>query len=28
LHFSISIIANPNRYWEGTNLNPYPLLRR
>jgi len=28
LHFSISIIANPNRYWEGTNINPYPLLRR
>jgi murein DD-endopeptidase MepM/ murein hydrolase activator NlpD len=28
LHFSISIIANSNRYWEGTNINPYPLLRR
>ena len=28
LHFSISIIANPNRYWEGTNVNPYPLLHR
>lgn len=27
LHFSISIIADPKRYWEGTNINPYPLLR-
>ena len=27
LHFSISIVADPNRYWEGTNINPYPLLR-
>jgi len=28
LHFSISVVADPRRYWEGTNINPYPLLRR
>jgi peptidoglycan LD-endopeptidase LytH len=28
LHFSISVIADPKRYWEGTNINPYPLLRK
>jgi len=28
LHFSISIVSDPKRYWEGTNINPYPLLRR
>ncbi|HKP48154.1 MAG TPA: M23 family metallopeptidase [Pyrinomonadaceae bacterium] len=28
LHFSISVIPDPNRYWEGTNINPYPLLRQ
>jgi murein DD-endopeptidase MepM/ murein hydrolase activator NlpD len=28
LHFSISIVVDPKRYWEGTNINPYPLLRR
>jgi len=28
LHFSISVISDPKRYWEGTNINPYPLLRR
>jgi murein DD-endopeptidase MepM/ murein hydrolase activator NlpD len=27
LHFSISIVTDPKRYWEGTNINPYPLLR-
>jgi len=27
LHFSISIVPDPKRYWEGTNINPYPLLR-
>ena len=26
LHFSISIISDPKRYWEGTNINPYPIL--
>ena len=28
LHFSISIVSDPKRYWEGTNINPYPLLKR
>lgn len=28
LHFSIAIIADPKRHWEGVNINPYPLLRR
>ena len=27
LHFSIAVVSDPNRYWEGTNINPYPLLR-
>jgi murein DD-endopeptidase MepM/ murein hydrolase activator NlpD len=27
LHFSISIVSDPKRYWDGTNINPYPLLR-
>ena len=26
LHFSIAALADPKRYWEGTNINPYPLL--
>ena len=26
LHFSIATISDPKRYWEGTNINPYPLL--
>jgi peptidoglycan LD-endopeptidase LytH len=28
LHFSIMITKDPKRYWEGTNINPYPLLRK
>ncbi len=28
LHFSITIVADPKRYWEGLNVNPYPLLRK
>lgn len=28
LHFSVAILADPQRYWEGQNINPYPLLRR
>lgn len=28
LHFSISIVADPKRYWEGTNINPYPFLQK
>ena len=27
LHFSIAIVSDPKRYWEGVNINPYPLLR-
>jgi peptidoglycan LD-endopeptidase LytH len=27
LHFSIAIATDPKRWWEGTNINPYPLLR-
>ena len=26
LHFSIAVVSDPKRYWEGTNINPYPLL--
>ncbi len=28
LHFSIAIVSDPKRYWEGANINPYPLLKR
>lgn len=28
LHFSIAAITDPNRHWEGTNINPYPLLKK
>jgi peptidoglycan LD-endopeptidase LytH len=27
LHFSIALAADPKRYWEGVNINPYPLLQ-
>jgi len=27
LHFSIAALSDPKRYWEGTNINPYPLLK-
>lgn len=27
LHFSIAVPADPKRYWDGSNINPYPLLR-
>jgi len=27
LHFGVSIVTDPKRYWEGTNVNPYYLLR-
>ena len=27
LHFSIAALKDPKRYWEGTNINPYPLLK-
>ena len=28
LHFSVAIVRDPKRYWEGVNINPYPLLRK
>lgn len=28
LHFSIAQVSDPKRYWDGVNLNPYPLLKR
>lgn len=28
LHFSIAVVNDPKRYWHGTNINPFPLLRR
>ena len=28
LHFSIAIVSDPKRYWDGTNINPYPLLHK
>jgi murein DD-endopeptidase MepM/ murein hydrolase activator NlpD len=28
LHFSIAVITDPKRYWEGQNINPYPLLHK
>jgi murein DD-endopeptidase MepM/ murein hydrolase activator NlpD len=28
LHFSIARITDPKRFWEGTNINPYPLLKK
>ena len=26
LHFSSAVVSDPKRYWEGTSINPYPLL--
>ena len=28
LHFSVAIVRDPKRYWEGVNINPYPFLRK
>jgi murein DD-endopeptidase MepM/ murein hydrolase activator NlpD len=28
LHFSIMVISDPKHYWEGVNINPYPLLQK
>ena len=28
LHFSIAAITDPARHWEGTSINPYPLLKK
>ncbi|MGH9938434.1 MAG: M23 family metallopeptidase [Blastocatellia bacterium] len=27
LHFAIWTVTDPKRYWNGENINPYPLLR-
>lgn len=27
LHFSIAIVTDPKRFWSGTNINPYPVLK-
>lgn len=27
LHFAVWLIDDPKRFWDGTNLNPYPLLK-
>jgi peptidoglycan LD-endopeptidase LytH len=27
LHFSVLIVADPKRYWDGANINPYPLFQ-
>jgi len=27
LHFTVTTIADGQRYWEGTDINPYPLLK-
>lgn len=27
LHFSIWIVTDPKRYWDGVNINPYSVLR-
>jgi murein DD-endopeptidase MepM/ murein hydrolase activator NlpD len=28
LHFSVALVSDPKRFWEGVNINPYPLLKR
>ena len=28
LHFSVSVVSDPGRWWSGTNINPYPLFFR
>ena len=28
LHFSIARISDPKSYWDGVNINPYPLLKQ
>ena len=27
LHFSIAIVTDPKRFWSGTYINPYPILK-
>lgn len=28
LHFSIATVSDPKKYWQGVNINPYPLLKK
>ncbi|HEX7723202.1 MAG TPA: peptidoglycan DD-metalloendopeptidase family protein [Pyrinomonadaceae bacterium] len=28
LHFSIALVSDPKKYWQGININPYPLLNK
>ena len=28
LHFSVAMTSDPKRWWDGVNINPYPLLRK
>jgi peptidoglycan LD-endopeptidase LytH len=28
LHFSVAVVRDPARYWEGEYINPFPLLRK
>lgn len=28
LHFAVWTVDDPKRFWDGTNINPYPLLRQ
>lgn len=27
LHFSVSVVSDPKRHWDGVSVNPYPLLK-
>src|SRR2546425_2594547 len=27
LHFSVAVVSDPKKYWQGVNINPYPLLK-
>ena len=27
LHFSIAVVTDPKRFWDGTNIDPYPYLK-
>lgn len=27
LHFSINAVTDPNRFWDGISINPYPILK-
>jgi murein DD-endopeptidase MepM/ murein hydrolase activator NlpD len=28
LHFTITVPNDPNRFWDGTDINPYPILKQ